>query len=355
MMNTDGHIDSQQVIADFYDLEGNFGRFDPETGEIYSKSTGGRPVLEVNSPEWCEKVAEARRKDAAFKRRLANKRRGKPPINSIRIEDLCLLARDLYPEGVPDTPLGRRLIEALARQYVHSPCSKFGGARARIAGVLEREAPWLPDDERDGLLDAITNRSRLPLSAEKLGEWLQLTEERRSRLGITTFRSIDGPSSRKRNSRRQEKFRRKRGKVPRTDYEANSFSQTEPWKDEGFGCRRTWERRRKKEREAFLACLKDPEVADGTVPQVRPVSQVRNDQPLPLPVTDLRQRRTGPRAAAQKARPARRQRSDDQQKKVARCGKVSDFTDVSDCGSGSFPSAFFTGFRQPSATVRAVL
>jgi hypothetical protein len=45
---------------------------------------------------------------------------------------------------------------------------------------------------------------------------------------------------------RSRKYRAAHGAVPRAVYEANSISNTEPWKQEGFGCRRTWERWRKK-------------------------------------------------------------------------------------------------------------
>jgi hypothetical protein len=87
------------------------------------------------------------------------------------------------------------------------------------------------------------------LSADKLARFLGVTYAVRQRLGLTTIGSINvGTQARKelrerRNRITKERKRRALGMKPRTQYEANSLSQTRPWERLGMS-RRQWYRKR---------------------------------------------------------------------------------------------------------------
>jgi hypothetical protein len=197
--------------------------FDPETGEVFdgppanAKPCGTVVLSAANT--------ETQRKEHRRERRLAARRRHKPLINSLRIKDLQKLLRHRDPAGTK--PEALELVIQTAQHLVRLP----GNARKRIADFLDENAPWLPDGERAELVDAICDQSwRRPARAAILGKRLQLTEAERSHLGITTIRSIDGLSSRKRkrerDKARQAHVRRKNGAKSHAD----SLSQKKPWK-----------------------------------------------------------------------------------------------------------------------------
>jgi hypothetical protein len=92
-----------------------------------------------------------------------------------------------------------------------------------------------------------------------LGERLELTYELRAALDVRTIKAYDktpeemAELKREKARLRAEKRHRAEGRQPRAEYLANSISRTEPWKDAGFKCRRTWERKGKPTRVASVS------------------------------------------------------------------------------------------------------
>jgi hypothetical protein len=90
--------------------------------------------------------------------------------------------------------------------------------------------------------------------ADPLGKFFGLKYALRKKLKIKTIGAADVPKRartelRKRNARKREAARRQTaGALPR----AQSLSQTRPWEADGV-CRRTWERRRRGERDSGVA------------------------------------------------------------------------------------------------------
>ena len=109
---------------------------------------------------------------------------------------------------------------------------------------LHRE---LTETELDEILDDIENRrTRRCLTADNLARWLGLTFADRTLLNIKTIGAIDVPKRarkklrKKKDSAYQAARRRDRGARP----QAESLSQTQPWKELGMS-RRSWYRRNK--------------------------------------------------------------------------------------------------------------
>jgi hypothetical protein len=122
-------------------------------------------------------------------------------------------------------------------------------ARNMGGKITEREASAV-------IKEASTTRKHL--SADDLARFLGVTFEQRQALHLTTIGSIDvGRRARKELRKRRDRLYRERkrraaGARPRTEYEANSLSKTQPWSELGKS-RRTWERRRNKARDASVS------------------------------------------------------------------------------------------------------
>jgi hypothetical protein len=104
-------------------------------------------------------------------------------------------------------------------------------------------------------------------NARTFGKFLGITYEQRRQCGITTFGPRTPPAiKREQNRMTQETKRRAKGSQPREQYEANSFTRTKPWEARGIS-RRTWERRRKRERAVASpsAAIPPPSVASPPV------------------------------------------------------------------------------------------
>jgi hypothetical protein len=121
------------------------------------------------------------------------------------------------------------------------PLAALQNAASVMAGQLsETEAEHI-------LKQAKTIRRRR--NADSLGKWLGLNYGDREKLKITSIGSKDiGKQARKELRKRAnriylERRRRAQGIKPRAEYQANSLSQTKPWKAEGIS-RRSWYRKR---------------------------------------------------------------------------------------------------------------
>ncbi len=115
---------------------------------------------------------------------------------------------------------------------------------------------WAPDISILLCRNVAQNALRWPRidKADDCAARLRLSYDERTLLRITTIGACD-VSKRERTKRRKArklirdrnraaKKRAERGAIPRSEYERNSLSATQPWKAQGIS-RRTWERRRR--------------------------------------------------------------------------------------------------------------
>jgi hypothetical protein len=83
------------------------------------------------------------------------------------------------------------------------------------------------------------------MTADKVGDLLQVTAEERHFAKITTIAAVDETRAERAERRRvekAEKIRAERNRKPRAAYEAESISRERPWEELGIS-RRTWYRR----------------------------------------------------------------------------------------------------------------
>jgi len=122
-------------------------------------------------------------------------------------------------------------------------------------------------------------------SADNMARWLGLTYDVRQALGITTIGSVNVTKRVRKELRKfrnnEAKLRKRRasGAIARAEYEANSLSATQPWRELGMS-RRTWERRRNKARDAsagtaILLSSEDVPASAGTAEQGFALKEVR--------------------------------------------------------------------------------
>lgn len=175
-------------------------------------------------------------------RRYCRKPKHPPGTAALRRRECSRLAN--YRHGqvcAQRTPAARNLLYAWACHLLPLP-----NPRKRILGLLQMWAPWMSAAEREQQADAILSRAPRRWSAARLGEFLELTDAERSGCGITTIRSIDGPSSaerkRTRERERRRRLRESMGAILRVEYLANSKERQKPWSTLGIS-RATYFRR----------------------------------------------------------------------------------------------------------------
>lgn len=110
-------------------------------------------------------------------------------------------------------------------------------------------APWCCRQRLDGLIEQAAADPRR-WTADELAAALGLTYAIRTGLGITTIGAIDCDKAEREAIQnrvdvdRKRAKRRARGAVPREQYEANSLSRRQPWRDAGMS-RSKWFKLRK--------------------------------------------------------------------------------------------------------------
>jgi hypothetical protein len=174
-------------------------------------------------------------------------------LRRIRLGDLQRLLRLRYGHELPDDDAGREdLYELLL------PISLGDGHSRKMAKAIELLAPWMTADERLQLIDNInrTPDNLRKITAPALGKKLNLKNREREQLGIRTIAPVDMTAKQLQEQRRakkrarDERRRRAAKKQPREVYLAtHSLSRDKPWEEKGIS-RRTWERRRNKNRDA---------------------------------------------------------------------------------------------------------
>jgi hypothetical protein len=179
-----------------------------------------------------------------FSNKVKGKRRRRPSpmqLIGLRMRDLCALFRSRYGTELPDDDAGR---DDLYVAINHLAC--LAHPRRHIDAWMQTWAPWITAKEQ---LELVGRAMAMPerWTADKLAWRMRMTMEQRTVLGLTTIGAIDCPkAARAKRRRQQEKVRRqsnhrKRGAMPRKQYEASSISRAKPWLEQGIS-RATWYR-----------------------------------------------------------------------------------------------------------------
>jgi hypothetical protein len=154
--------------------------------------------------------------------------------------------------GWPVLPQGRRGQRILAWCAVQAWLAYPKNPEAAVRRICDELSPWLKDDRLVELI-ADTKVANKRFSHDQCAMVLEISVSDCLARGYRFLGASDDWSyearhkaKRARNAACQRRRRAANGAVPRAVYEANSISKTEPWKQDGFGCRRTWERWRKK-------------------------------------------------------------------------------------------------------------
>jgi len=166
-----------------------------------------------------------------------------------RVAHLTSIYRDQYPGQLPDNEVGFKYARYMCRTLA------FFQSVEHREKWLERYAPWMGDDDRAEL----AGTSAYWYSSRSLGQHLELYDEDRERLKAWMVEAVDvTPEQRKainkeKHRKVQERARRESGARPHE----LSVSRTRQWEAEGFKCRRTWERHRKRAAEAAVSQKRD--------------------------------------------------------------------------------------------------
>jgi hypothetical protein len=182
-------------------------------------------------------------------------------IRRMRRIEIIRFARHI---GVADTDDLDRFLKVWI--WHHPPAFKKEPIFAVIEAACRMGRPHLSETEAEQIIQASRCGKALH-KADDLGEYLRLSDEMRTTLGIRTIGAHDvskrqrAMRRRRRNREAKERRRHERGARP----QAQSLSRTKPWEREGI-CRRTWERRRNRDAVSQLR----PQ--SGTVSQLRPQS-----------------------------------------------------------------------------------
>jgi hypothetical protein len=195
----------------------------------------------------------------AGERREARKRRGwKRPIGiaALRVAELDREFTDRYGAMVlPDDDSARDDIEIM----LHHLIRRSREPKRKIPQWLDARAPWFNGNERDALVDKVL-ANPLKFRADTLAARIGLTAERRARLKIRTIGAVDQTAAERKEARRRASIERKRayrcaaGTPQRQEQRGQSINALAPWKDAGV-CRRTWFRRRARERVTAAATV----------------------------------------------------------------------------------------------------
>jgi hypothetical protein len=194
--------------------------------------------------------ADARRAE------IQRERRRRPvSIVTLRLAELNRLLTDRHGgEVLADDDAGRDDVMIVA----HHMASCTGGQPRKTAAWIALRAPWMASGEVEAIIAGAIAKPRR-WRADTLAKRLNLTEADRRRLRITTIGAVDFNQAARHARQKARKKARDRqraaakrtsaGKTPRADWLAAAFTTIKPWAAAGIS-RRTWERRRKRSRDA---------------------------------------------------------------------------------------------------------
>lgn len=169
-------------------------------------------------------------------------------IVAIRVRELERLFKDRWGDQLPDDDAGRSDALIMA-QHIGALCRDEVDKRADIKAWLSRKAPWMGQDETEGILNLVISKPQ-KFKADRLGKLLSLQDWQRKKLRICTIGCIEMTSQERRAKRLEASRircmvkRRNAGAKIRKYYESESATKTKPWKLAGIS-RATWYRRQR--------------------------------------------------------------------------------------------------------------
>jgi hypothetical protein len=119
-----------------------------------------------------------------------------------RVRDLSSIIQWRCGQALPDDDAGRDYLKLMLDHYAHFP-----DGRTKSVHFAELWAPWLPERERDELID-LSQRMPRRWSAIDLGRELNLTREERQERAVTTIRAVDQSDDELREQRNAKKRER---------------------------------------------------------------------------------------------------------------------------------------------------
>jgi hypothetical protein len=182
------------------------------------------------------------------------------------IENLIRYRKTLSGSPCMSTKAGEIFLPIVARHLrrLREDASRPTSYSDLLEALLFWASKWLPQNAADApeTLDRAVNSALRHAyarteKAEVLGRKLMLTDMERTYLGIRTIAPYDVTPLERDERRRRKKRERDKSRAaskrralrakPRAEHLASSLSAQAPWEGEGVS-RRTWERRRKRER-----------------------------------------------------------------------------------------------------------
>jgi len=160
-------------------------------------------------------------------------------LNIIRLRELERIFQRRYGLMLPNDDAGREDFLLAANQIAHMPCDIV----RHVVSWAFRWAPWMPRAEAEESAKMVADRP-LRYTATQLGELLNLTDDERTRLCITTIRAIGVSGDMLAQRRRDRDRERKRhNRAQRRNAKPAPLSKSKPWQLRGIS-RATWYRRR---------------------------------------------------------------------------------------------------------------
>lgn len=166
-------------------------------------------------------------------------------VAAVRVAELTRLFASRYGRQLPDDDSGRDDAFVMVNHLSLRP-----HAERRIPLWLGLWAPWMGEDEINALIARVIAKP-IRWRADKLARRLNLFEQERQKLVITTIGAVDVDKAarlarrREKARLRQKQQRRANGAQDRDEYEARSIARQKPWVTLGIS-RRTWYRRHSK-------------------------------------------------------------------------------------------------------------
>lgn len=206
---------------------------------------------------------------ADARRAEINRERRRRPISivALRLAELNRLLTDRHGgEVLCDDDAGREDAMIVA----HHLASCYGEQSRKIAAWIALRAPWMNPQEAEAVISAAVAKPRR-WRADTLAKRLNLMEADRRRLRITTIGAVDVDQAQRKSARQHRKRirdkqratakRKAAGAKSRTDYIATALTTSKPWAAAGIS-RRTWERRRRRARDATQSSSISPQYGE---------------------------------------------------------------------------------------------
>jgi hypothetical protein len=203
-------------------------------------------------------------------------------LRRLRLGDLRKYLRSRYGHTLPDDDPGRDDLYELLLPISLGP----EAATLKMANAVKLWARWMSGDEAEQLIDRIIRTPiylRKPTGRE-LGLRLRVTNQERELWKLWTiapYDMTDKQMQEHRKAKERARKQRRRQRQPRAAYLASSLSRTKPWEIKGES-RSTWERKRRKARDASVSAIRLSAAPDTLASPEKPNRRKRLSEPRRL-------------------------------------------------------------------------